>query len=137
MKIGFTGTQQGLTPRQLGIVYERIVALKPDVLLHGGCIGADDEVDELASTLGIERHVYPSTIEVKRVPNSVLLARTGSRAVIMPPASPLVRNRYIVEHCSVLLACPGGREELLRSGTWATIRHARRNKHVTLTIVYP
>jgi len=37
----------------------------------------------------------------------------------------LDRNRPIVDSCDVLLACPHGPEEP-RSGTWATIRYARK-----------
>lgn len=37
----------------------------------------------------------------------------------------LVRNKDIVESTDVLLACPKGPEEL-RSGTWSTVRLARK-----------
>jgi hypothetical protein len=45
MRIGFTGTQRGMTPDQVVMVthilsenYE-----EDSVFIHGGCIGADDE----------------------------------------------------------------------------------------------
>jgi predicted Rossmann fold nucleotide-binding protein DprA/Smf involved in DNA uptake len=45
---------------------------------------------------------------------------------IYVPRPYLVRNRDIVDVCNLLLATPGGTVEQLRSGTWATIRYARR-----------
>lgn len=38
----------------------------------------------------------------------------------------LQRNKVIVDRCGVLVAAPGEAQEQLRSGTWSTIRYARR-----------
>jgi predicted Rossmann fold nucleotide-binding protein DprA/Smf involved in DNA uptake len=51
------------------------------------------------------------------------------------PKSYLERNKDIVNSCEQLIACPLTQEEELRSGTWATIRYARKtNKHILLFI---
>lgn len=46
--------------------------------------------------------------------------------VVHEPRPPLERNRDVVDASDVLLACPGGMAEEQRSGTWATIRYARK-----------
>lgn len=42
------------------------------------------------------------------------------------PLPYLARNHKIVDAVQEMLACPGEVMEQLRSGTWATIRYARR-----------
>lgn len=46
------------------------------------------------------------------------------------------RNDAIIAACTLLLACPSGFESEIRSGTWATIRHAGKAGRTTL-IVWP
>jgi len=54
----------------------------------------------------------------------------------MPIKRPLERNSDIVADSDLLLATPRFYEEELRSGTWATVRRARKaNK--PLIIVWP
>lgn len=48
--------------------------------------------------------------------------RTGPRVVGFTG----VRNREIVADSELLIACPRTRDEVLRSGVWATIRAMRR-----------
>lgn len=43
-----------------------------------------------------------------------------------PVKPPLKRNYDIVDACDILLAAPRTLTEELRSGTWATIRYARK-----------
>lgn len=45
---------------------------------------------------------------------------------IRDPLPPLERNHRIVDACDVLIACPKDAQEQLRSGTWATVRYARK-----------
>lgn len=42
------------------------------------------------------------------------------------PAEYLDRNHAIVDECSVLIAAPRSLTEEQRSGTWATVRYARK-----------
>ena len=53
-----------------------------------------------------------------------------------PAKDYLVRNHDIVDVCDVLVATPGQKEEQIRSGTWATIRYARKIRK-QIIIVYP
>jgi predicted Rossmann fold nucleotide-binding protein DprA/Smf involved in DNA uptake len=46
--------------------------------------------------------------------------------VVHTPKAPLDRNRDIVDAAAVLIAAPKEMTETLRSGTWATVRYARK-----------
>ena len=52
------------------------------------------------------------------------------------PAPYLERNKEIVASSNLLIACPVGDKEELRSGTWSTVRFARKIC-TELVIVYP
>src|ERR1044071_9340564 len=87
---------------------------------HGDCVGSDAEAAEIVRE---EFRAYkiigwPSTLTEKRA--------YFSSDVVHAPFPPLERNRFIVESTDVLLATPKERKETVRSGTWATIRYARK-----------
>lgn len=81
-----------------------LTALKSmtNILHHGGAIGADTEAVDLAVTL--------SYTPVEHLPHG----------------DPLQRNHVIVENSDILIAAPQEDGEILRSGTWATVRYARK-----------
>jgi hypothetical protein len=124
--VGFTGTQRGMTEAQK----ERIADfLAPyDWLHHGDCVGADAEAHEIARGLGLKIVGHPPMIETKRA--------FCPCDYILPPQHYPVRNAVIADACDELLAAPGGMQEQLRSGTWATVRYARRHRRL-VTIIYP
>lgn len=133
MIVAFTGTQRGLTPPQrerLGVLLadHRRYNPSPLTLLHGDCVGADAEAAILARDRGWLVEAYPCTIAIKR-------AYVGGH-VIHEPAPPIARNHMMVDRCDVLIACPGEAIEQLRSGTWATIRYARKRGR-PLDVIYP
>ena len=80
-------------------------------------MGADEQAELLARGLGYVTVAHPPT-------NPHLRAYTTSD-ITLDPADYLVRNRAIVDAADVMIACPDGPERL-RSGTWATIRYARK-----------
>jgi predicted Rossmann fold nucleotide-binding protein DprA/Smf involved in DNA uptake len=57
-----------------------------------------------------------------------MAAQLGYRVIAYPATKghELERNHLIVAACDVLNAAPLQDEEILRSGTWATIRYARK-----------
>lgn len=130
MILGFTATQRGLTAEQRGQVRLIIATTRPSAVVHGGCVGGDDEIDQVAEELGVDRVVFPSTIVSKRISTEVLRSRNRSRVMIMAPRPPLERNPLIVDASHRMVACPGETQEKTRSGTWATIRYARRRKKI-------
>lgn len=143
MKIGFTGTQHGMTSRQKAELqfWLRNIAdgqsfSKDNLQLHhGGCIGADKEAHDIWLALGYEeRHphvhwAHGPGIDEKR---AVLSEINDCQTYDAKP--PLERNRDIVDVCAVLIAAPLQRAEVLRSGTWATVRYARTTGKTVLTI---
>lgn len=132
VKVGFTGTRRGMTASQWASFtalirkfcqkYERVE------FHHGQCIGADEEAASIAKELGCWIVSHPPTNQ-KAMSD---FAFDESRA----PRPYLQRNHGIVDEADVMLAAPGEIEEQLRSGTWATIRYARRSGKPA-EILYP
>lgn len=125
MKVGFTGTREGLTTEQHSSLcrWFRESTTRPTFLLHGVCFGADVEAVEAFSVCcpGAMIVAYPPVNKSMMSPTA--LHDSDERK----PAAPyLERNHAIVDDCDVLLACPKGENEEQRSGTWATIRYARK-----------
>jgi hypothetical protein len=117
-----------MNSRQLGNLRAEFMRLAPTLLAHGACRGADDEADGLAAEMGIHRVAYPSTAST-RVYDNYLQARVGSQiTIVLPPQPPLVRDKIIVDIAEILIAAPKSMTEILRSGTWTTVRYARRQK---------
>ena len=127
---GFTGTQRGLTAVQR----ERLVALfthlstRPTAFHHGDCIGADHEAWQIASRLPFHLVCHPPIIGAKR-------AFTQNHEEYTP-APYLERNHDIVNASWLLVATPGEMTEQLRSGTWATVRYARK-RGIRIITIFP
>lgn len=140
MKVGFTGTRKGMTTEQHSQFVWLVRKLEEEAeqgvreFHHGDCKGSDEMSHRI----------------IKRV------LRLGSGAVWIHPAQdarwrafcvappeqmldprpPLDRNQDIVDASDVMIATPGEMEEVLRSGTWATIRRARKARK-PLYIIFP
>lgn len=105
-----------------------LLMLKGVTLHHGDCIGADQQAAEIAEKLGHQTVGHPPTNQSKRAfhPSTKTL----------PAKDYLERDKDIVDASERLLAAPKGYEEERRSGTWFTVRYARRmGKKVT--IIFP
>lgn len=132
MKIGFTGTQFGMTTKQKDSLLRVLTyTLKTNSISlqsfhHGDCIGADKQAHDIAHELSISIYIYPPTNDSKRA-----FCRNYIKLYVSKPY--LERNRDIVNDCDLLIACPKSDKEELRSGTWSTIRYARsQNKEVII-----
>jgi hypothetical protein len=123
-RIGFTGTREGLTKPQRKMLEEQIAQLYAEglrVVHHGCCIGADVEFHDLVWKIpGIRIEGHPSTFIKFRADVKCM----EQCAILYPPAPPLTRNKDIVNSTQLLLAAPAQHTEVLRSGTWSTIRYA-------------
>ena len=62
--------------------------------------------------------------------------RKDIKIVMAPIMAPLLRNAVIVDGCDLLVAIPAGDREEWRSGTWATVRYARKIKREHI-IIWP
>lgn len=123
MILGFTGTRRGLSPTQfhaLSLVIQQYGEFTE--LHHGCCIGADEQAHrELSPFVSGDIVGWPCTLT-----NQVSDWCLDHCTKLMSTKPPLVRNQQIVQHCDILVAAPLTSEEQLRSGTWHTIRYARR-----------
>lgn len=149
MKVGFTGTRHGLSDSQQmslcawlaggdkGICDSDLRKQKDWQIteLHQGCcVGADEEcVTTVVNNLpDCKIFGYPSNL--KGMTSEYAVEHSHVLDHVRPP---LVRNHNIVDACERLIACPEGmEEEFPRSGTWATIRYARK-KDIPVTILFP
>ena len=131
--VGFTGTREGMTQKQKEMLHAEL--LRPtfaDAFFHhGDCIGADAEAHDIAERLELRINIHPSDRIAGRA-----LKKPNKGGNLWPPKPPLERNAIIVAAADVLIACPKQMQEVLRSGTWATVRYARK-KGIEVTIIYP
>lgn len=130
VKIGFTGTQKGMSAHQSKEI-QFWLKLRLDNISefhHGDCIGADAQAHGIAKRMGIIIIIHPPDDPRKRA------FCVGAQK--HPERPYLLRNHHIVDECDILLATPKEHEEIIRSGTWATIRHARKERK-KVKIFYP
>ena len=136
MIIGFTGTQEGLSYPQRCTLLEMMMmyinAPSLTTVVHGDCIGADEAFGYMAKGLGCKVVIRPGCGRFGESPKRAYTEADQA----YPPEGYLKRNKKIVDDCSLLLACPKGMEEELRSGTWSTIRYAIDQQKLTV-IIYP
>lgn len=133
MNVGFTGTKDGLNKAQeqaLGLLVLKLLNdAKPFIGHHGDCVGADASFHGICLNFGLSVVIHPP-IDPK------LRAFCTLGSVMRLPKPYLKRNHDIVDETDVLIACPNSSREELRSGTWATVRYARKQRK-TIWIVYP
>lgn len=130
MNIGFTGTQRGMTIKQLEKVFHILIENIGSFSHHGDCIGADAQFHFLAVAVGSRVVIHPPDNPSKR-------AYCYYATEIREDKPYLRRNQDIVNESDILIATPGETTEQLRSGTWATIRRGRKKKGMTVYIIYP
>jgi len=126
MDVGFTGTQGGMTEAQrksLRTVLKELHSgeLGEDEFHYGACVGADSQAVLEAFDVGYVIVAYPA--------NDVAMTKQGlihEQAVAVASMPALRRNKMIVDNSDILIAAPKYMSESLRSGTWSTVRYARK-----------
>ena len=133
----FTGTRQGLTPEQHKGLYDLVLSVLYDIdeIRHGGAVGADTQFHSIVGHIGAldKVIVYPSNVNGAR---GALARLEGQAWRVEPAMDPLVRNKLMVALSDHIFAAPYTFHEITRSGTWSTIRYARRVRR-PVTIVWP
>ena len=122
MKLGFTGTREGMSPYQKTEFVRLLTEIQPTEFHHGMCVGADAEAHEL-----VRRHLPNTKIIGHRPEKSDLIAKGLLYDDIMTAQPYLTRNRNIVNASDKFIGCPLG-PEIARSGTWQAIRFARKKQ---------
>lgn len=132
MIVGFTGTKRGQTPRQRAATRALFAKLGVTVLHHGDCVGSDAEADYDARRLGATIVIHPPNDDELRA-----FCDWSMPHEIRDLKPYLERNHDIVnEGVDGLIATPKEMDEVLRSGTWSTIRYAHKVGR-RLLIIYP
>ena len=100
------------------------------VLHHGDAIGADAFSHQVAVSLGMRIVIHPPL-------NSQYRAFCNNGSVTILPTKPyLERNFDLIKATEILLVLPIQNQEIQRSGTWHTVRVARRNNR-SVVIFFP
>lgn len=120
--LGFTGTQNGMRKLQRYEFRNFAFQYKPSEFHHGDCIGADAEAHEIV------RLFLPECKIVIHPPLDPKKRAWCEGDVILPEKDYLDRNKDIVTVSTKLVATPNERIEQVRSGTWSTVRFARKTK---------
>lgn len=130
MKIAFTGTREGMNEYQLEQL-EKILTENRSFIVYGGhgnCIGADVQFHKAFRRI-LDRNTYlavfPSTSKRTRAPDP------RDASYIDDPESPTTRDHTIVISAGpggTLIAAPLDDNETAKSGTWLTVRYARKRK---------
>jgi hypothetical protein len=114
-----------MTPDQKVLVFALLDGIDGLELHHGDCVGADADAHAIARALRARVVVHPPWVTKKRA----FCHGNETR----DPLPYLERNHHIVDETDMLIATPRG-PELLRSGTWATVRYARQQGKVIVII---
>jgi hypothetical protein len=117
VKIGFTGTREGMSQAQKDALHLALVGATE--FHHGDCIGADAEADVIARCVGVHVVIHPPSDPKLRA----FCYQPGDG--IWATDSYLNRDWDIVRVTDCLIAAPLTESETPRSGTWATVRMAR------------
>jgi hypothetical protein len=97
---------------------------------HGDCVGADTQAHFIAVNLGYKIIVHPP------INNRARSYCEVGKGEIREKKPYIDRNHDIVDETQMLIGCSGSQHEVLRSGTWATIRYGRKIGNRVL-ILYP
>ena len=121
MRLGITGTRDGMTLSQEDMFLD-VLELFDDVkeFHHGDCIGVDAEAATLVT------QYFPNCTTISHPPIKDKFRAFHKSKYVRNPKDYLDRNKDIVECCDVLIAIPAESTEQLRSGTWSTVRYARK-----------
>jgi hypothetical protein len=124
--IGFTGNRFGLTEEQKFDIKNIFHHFDNINVSHGDCIGADTDFHNLCLEY---RNLNPHKILKIQIfpPDDSKMRAFNNGDFLMPEKPYLKRNDDIINNSEILIACPIDKNrEILRSGTWSTIRKARK-----------
>jgi hypothetical protein len=124
--IGFTGTRFGPTPQQRKKLFLllKLYAKDCSYFHHGGCWGADITARDLARELHIPTVCHPGS-------DWQWETSVGTDRITLPQKPYLERDKDIAVEVELLIAVSKTMTEEKKSGTWATVRAARKlNKRI-------
>jgi hypothetical protein len=131
--VGFTGCREGMTEPQKSKVYGLLTDLYTlgfRTVRHGICIGSDWDFHNMCKELGFTIIGHPGVNKTgERMVNKLIKCDALHTEKYF-----LLRNRDIVNSCEIMIATPNTKDQSLRSGTWSTIRYAKKCKRNILVV---
>lgn len=129
-----TGTKQGMTEPQFNTFSNIVGGLFEkfgNIFRHGDCIGVDWEAGEIVADS------FPEVSIIVHPPkNPKYRAYSNKYSVLLPEDDYLVRDHEMVRRADFTVGFPKDFHEELRSGTWATLRYAKKIKRNHM-IIWP
>jgi hypothetical protein len=131
MKVGITGTREGMTESQFASIKEALKTIISECgaaeFHHGDCTGVDVEAAFLAKELGYKIICHP--------PKSSEQQGYFGGDEMREPLGYLQRDRNIVDETDILIVAPLQRTHQSRGGTWYTHDYAlKKGKPIMLFI---
>lgn len=120
MKIGFTGSRLGMSQCQKEQFVLELLAFDLTEFHHGDCSGADAEAHDIVAEF------FPACKIIVHPPESNYLRAFKPGHEFREPAGYIRRDKNIVDATDQLIGAPLTDVEQIRSGSWTTIRYARR-----------
>lgn len=120
MKVGFTGTREGMSQHQKEQFVLKLYELLPTEFHHGDCVGADADAHDIVREFfpAVKIIIYPPISSKSRA------FKQGDEYKIPEPY--ITRDYKIVDATFHLIGAPKTDTEILRSGTWTTIRYGKK-----------
>lgn len=130
--LGFTGTRNGLTDAQVATFTRLVGQCRPGHFFHGACVGADTDAARIVA--GVLKGEVTITANPGKPagggPNEFLSREAMDLSHYAEPAKGhFQRNRYIVDMCDALVACPWQDKRPAKGtggGTWYTVEYAEK-----------
>ncbi len=135
--VGFTGTKAGMQDSQKFQLVEYLRYLKSQGFTHfhhGDCVGADAQAAGIAKQLGFILVCHPGHPKDKT--NTMYRAFTAFNDEVRDIKPFIARDHDMVDDTEQMVATPAG-EEQVRSGTWTTIRYAKKKGRDVRIIMPP
>jgi predicted Rossmann fold nucleotide-binding protein DprA/Smf involved in DNA uptake len=128
-----TGVSRALTPAEIEIMRSVVRGLTDVTEFTTGCATGVDTAAHMIAIIELPNIYHRLCVPAAPHNQSIVHDERNARVIVeYVPAgmsrgeSYMLRNDRLVAHADILLAFPETRVEELRSGTWATIRRARR-----------
>lgn len=136
MHIAVSGSKYGMSEAQVfmfGMLLGKLLQEDSEITIHhGDCIGVDSAVASLTEAHNIPVIVHPPVNDRYKGYNET----RPNVVAVREPKDYLDRNHDMVDECFMHVAMPNTTKEQLRSGTWATVRYARK-KGKPVAVIYP
>lgn len=119
-----------MSANQMALLHDLLRDMTVEEFHHGCCVGADWQAHRIANQLKIPIFGHPPKNTKAMMP-----LIPAEFAHLFPPDEYLPRDRRIVDKTAFLLGTPyDDTHEVVRSGTWYTIRYARKRRRLHLVI---